>query len=841
MTRLWGWLVGLFSASVRRQLIWGVALVHAAMMTLFVADLTVKQHEFLVDSQVDQAQSLAETLSVTAITPMLSSDLSGLQELMVAVAKYPGVVHVMAVHRSGKILAHSDPARRGQYVGDLPKFSATAQGKGQILSQTDGLVDVVTPVMANQQRLGWVRVGVGPSSAAARLESISRSGLLYTLLAIGVGVLLAWILGWRLTRRLSELAKVADSVRAGSLTHRANALGADELSHLANAFNFMLDTLETRVHNERQLQVELSAEKELAQVTLASIGDAVITTNQTAHITFMNAVAERLTGWNGEDAVGHAVGEVFCLIDGATHEPLPNPVDRVQSHAATRLEHGQPPEDGAWPGAVAPTEGLMLARSGQELAVESSAAPIFAPDGEVLGGVLVFRDVSEKHKIQQRLQWQAGHDPLTGLPNRVLLADRFARALDRARRQSTRLAVCMLDLDQFKPVNDTYGHEAGDELLVQTAQRLTQELRGIDTLCRLGGDEFVILFEDVEDSSTLYRALERILLLLAEPFDVDGHRISVSASVGMTVFPLDDSDSDTLMRHADQAMYVAKQSGRNRYHLFDVSQDLQMQSTRQTLERVRQALHQGELRLHYQPKVNLRTHKVVGMEALLRWQHPQEGLVPPLQFLPLVEQSDVIVDIGEWVTEQALIQMACWRELGDAWPVSVNIAARHFQRHDFLERLKHILARHPSVAPSMLEFEILESVALGDIHAMNALMTNCQQLGISFSLDDFGTGYSSLSYLKHLPVQTLKIDQSFVRNMREDKDDLALVGAVVNIAHQFGRQVVAEGVETVEQGQQLLSLGCEIVQGYGIARPMPPEAVLGWVQHYEMTKQPEGV
>jgi len=841
MSHLLQWLASVFSASVRRQLIWGVALVHAAMMTLFVADLTVKQHEFLVDSQVDQAQSLAETLSVTAITPMLSSDLSGLQELVMAVAKYPGVLHVMAVHSSGKILAHSEPVRRGQYVVDLPQFAGAVPGQGQILAQTDELVDVVTPVMANQQRLGWVRVGVGQSKAAARLESISRSGVLYTALAIAVGVLLAWVLARRLTRRLSGLAQVADSVRTGSLALRAGASGTDELSHLAKAFNFMLDALEARVHTERQLQTELSAEKELAQVTLASIGDAVITTDQCAHITFMNAAAEKLTGWRNDDVQGRAVGEIFHLLDVLTREPVPEPVARVLALAAAQTGQDPEPPDSAWPSAAVPGEGLLLSRSGQEASVESSVSPIFAPDGEVLGCVLVFRDVSEKHKIQHRLQWQAGHDALTGLPNRILLADRFARALDRARRQNTQLAVCMLDLDQFKPVNDTYGHEAGDALLVQTAQRLTQELRGIDTLCRLGGDEFVILFEDVEDSATLHGALARILALLAEPFDVGGHRIGVSASIGMTVFPSDDSDADTLMRHADQAMYVAKQSGRNRYHLFDVSQDLQMQSARQTFERVRQAVRDGELCLHYQPKVNLRTGDVVGFEALLRWQHPQDGLVPPLKFLPLVEQTDVIVDIGEWVTEQALTQMARWRQQGNTWPVSVNIAARHFQRSDFLERLKSTLARHAEVAPSMLEFEILESVALGDIRAMNVLMASCQQLGIAFSLDDFGTGYSSLSYLKHLPVQTLKIDQSFVRNMRDDKDDLALVGAVINIAHLFGRQVLAEGVETPAQGQQLLALGCETVQGYGIARPMPPDEVPGWVAHYLATDRPADV
>jgi EAL domain-containing protein (putative c-di-GMP-specific phosphodiesterase class I) len=284
-------------------------------------------------------------------------------------------------------------------------------------------------------------------------------------------------------------------------------------------------------------------------------------------------------------------------------------------------------------------------------------------------------------------------------------------------------------------------------------------------------------------------------------------------------------------------MYVAKQTGRNRFQQFDVSQDRQMESARQTIERVRQALLHDELCLFYQPKVNLRTGEVIGFEALLRWQHPQDGLVPPLSFLPQVEQSDVIIEIGEWVIDQVLTQLAQWRAQGQTWPVSVNLAARHFQSHGFMSRLQAVLARHSTVPPGMLEFEILESVALADVTAMNELMAHCQALGISFSLDDFGTGYSSLSYLKHLPAHTLKIDQSFVRNMRDDHNDLALVGAIVNIAQLFDRRVIAEGVETVEQGVQLLRMGCDLAQGYGIARPMPPNEVLGWVAQYQTNSQ----
>lgn len=816
-------LAELFTLSMRRQLVWGVALVHAVMMSLFVYDLSLKQHDFLMDSQTDQAEALVQTLRVTAITPMLSSDLSGLQELVAAVGNYPGVVHVMAIHSSGKILAHSDPSHRGQYTADLARLSGSDLGHPQLLARTEGLVDVVVPVVASGQRLGWVRVGVGQSAAAVRLDSIASSGLLYTALAIVVGVVLAWWLAWHLTRRLLALSRVADTVRSGSLTVRAADQGHDELSHLARAFNFMLDALQVRAASEARLQTALHAEKELAQVTLASIGDAVIATDDQWRVTFLNAAAEKLTGWCVSEVHGLRVQEVFRLLDPATREPLIDIGSGAACLSPGAISDGRPSS----------REGLLWPRHGSEVAVESSVSPIFATDGQMLGCVLVFRDVSERHRAQLQLQWQAGHDALTQLPNRVLLADRFARAIERCRRQGTQLAVCMLDLDRFKPVNDSYGHEVGDALLVQTAQRLSHELRGVDTLCRLGGDEFVILFEDVDDSDSLHGALERILDLLSQPFEINGLRIAVSASIGMTVFPADDADTDTLMRHADQAMYLAKQSGRNRFHLFDVHQDRQMQSARQTLERVRQALHDGELRVYYQPKVNLRTASVTGFEALLRWEHPQDGLVPPMQFLPLVEQTDIIVDIGEWVIDQALQQIACWRiTCGTDWPVSVNIAARQFQRHDFLERLHAILARHPGVSPSLLEFEILESVALADIHAMKSLMSSCQQLGIRFSIDDFGTGYSSLSYLKHLPVETIKIDQSFVRTMLEDRSDLALVGAVILIAQMFSRSVIAEGVETDEQGALLLRLGCEMAQGHGIARPMPAQQVPEWIENF---------
>ncbi len=447
--------------------------------------------------------------------------------------------------------------------------------------------------------------------------------------------------------------------------------------------------------------------------------------------------------------------------------------------------------------------------------------------------VVLVRDITERQQHLENVSWQAGHDALTGLPNRMLLSDRFTRATAGALRQQCLLAVCMLDLDGFKPVNDTYGHAIGDRLLLEVSDRLNRSVRGEDTVARLGGDEFVLLLGDLQDITEIELMLQRIQAAVGAPYAIDGHSIGVSASIGVTVYPLDDADPDTLLRHADLAMFEAKRAGRNRHEMFNVAQDQQGQSYRQLAQRVQQALENAEMRLFYQPKVNMRTGEVVGMEALIRWQHPERGLVAPMEFLPLVEQTQVMVDIGDWVMHEALKQVALWSSAGRHWPVSVNIAPRHFQHPDFLARLKAILAQHSGVPPHMLELEIVESAALGDVLHMGQLIVDCQRdPGVRFALDDFGTGYSSLTYLKRLPVDTLKIDQSFVRDILSDQEDLALVKGVISLATVFKRALVAEGVESAAHGALLLRLGCDVAQGYGISRPMPGAEVLPWSERY---------
>ncbi len=447
--------------------------------------------------------------------------------------------------------------------------------------------------------------------------------------------------------------------------------------------------------------------------------------------------------------------------------------------------------------------------------------------------IVLARDVTDRRQRMDEVSWQAGHDALTGLPNRALLSDRFTRAMASTQRQQCLLAVCMLDLDGFKPVNDSFGHEAGDQLLVEVSARLLRAVRAEDTVARLGGDEFVLLLGDLKDIAEAELMLRRIQTAMAAPYLIQSESVLISASIGVALYPLDESDADTLLRHADLAMYQAKDEGRNRHHIFDVALDKEGLNHRQQIERIKQAFESKEFRVYYQPKINMRTGKVVGMEALLRWQHPDQGVVRPLEFLPLVEHASLIVDIGEWVIEEALQQIQRWSAQGQLWPIGVNIAARHFQHPEFLARLKGILARHPEVPPGMLEMEIVESAALGDIQHVGRLILACQQeLGVKFALDDFGTGYSSLTYLKRLATNTLKVDQSFVRDMLDDQEDLALVEAVVSLATVFNRSIVAEGVETPEHGIMLMRLGCDVAQGDSIAPAMEAGLIWAWAGQF---------
>jgi len=486
-------------------------------------------------------------------------------------------------------------------------------------------------------------------------------------------------------------------------------------------------------------------------------------------------------------------------------------------------------EKGHWYGEV-----WNRRKNGEVYAEMQTISAVRDASGRVSHYVSLFTDITALKMHEQQLERMAHFDALTGLPNRALLADRLHQAMHNMQRRDQLLAIAYLDLDGFKLINDRDGHDAGDQLLMAVSNRMKQALREGDTLARIGGDEFVAVLVDLPDVPACVPLLARLLVAAAEPLVFEGKTLQVSASLGVTFYPqTDDIDAEQLQRQADQAMYQAKLSGKNRYHVFDAEQDRSLRGHHESLEHIRHALAHGELVLHYQPKVNMRTGQVVGVEALIRWQHPQRGLLVPGQFLPVIESHSLAVDVGEWVIHTALRQIRTWRTLGLELPVSVNVGARQLQQRDFVASFQHILDQHPDVKPACLALEVLETSAIQDIAGVTEVIEQCRKLGVMFALDDFGTGYSSLTYLKRLPVALLKIDQSFVRDMLDDPDDLAILKGVIGLAQAFKREVIAEGVETVAHGTALLQLGCELAQGYGIARPMPAAEIPAWVATWQ--------
>ncbi len=571
--------------------------------------------------------------------------------------------------------------------------------------------------------------------------------------------------------------------------------------------------------------------RELAEASLMQKADALLRSNAELEQLAMVFTHAR-EGVSITDVSGSIlkVNDAFCRLSGYAREELVGQNPRILSSGRQPAEFYAQMwtallDQGHWSGEI------WNRRKNGELFVEQlTISAVCDSTGRALRYVALFTDVTVQKAQQRELEQMAHYDALTALPNRSLLADRLQQSVAQALRRGARLAVVALDLDGFKSINDRYGHDAGDRLLVAVSGRMNDMLREGDTLARMGGDEFVAVLVDLPEVESCLPLLDRLLEAAAEELMIDDYRMQVSASLGVTFYPQDEAiDAEQLLRQADQAMYQAKLLGKNRYHLFDAAQDRAVRGRHESLDRIRKALEQSEFVLHYQPKVNMRSGCTVGVEALIRWQHPELGLLAPIEFLPLVENHPFAVELGDWVIDTALAQIAAWRAGGLDLAVSVNVGARQLQQKDFVVRLRAKLAACPQVPSGLLELEVLETSALEDIDQVSRVIKDCLEFGVCFALDDFGTGYSSLTYLKRLPAQTLKIDRSFVRDMLHDRDDLAILEGVLGLAAAFRRQPLAEGVETAAHGELLLDLGCELAQGYHIARPMPAEAIPAWV------------
>ncbi|MGA0612712.1 EAL domain-containing protein [Caldimonas sp. KR1-144] len=568
------------------------------------------------------------------------------------------------------------------------------------------------------------------------------------------------------------------------------------------------DITERRMAEDRQ---------RLSSHLVQHLHEGLVITDAQCRILHVNPAYTRLTG----TARDELIGSVPALL-AATDPSRPDELDALRGDVRNALAEG-----GVWRGEL-----VAIRRNGERYTQQTTVSVVRGASGEIEHHVMAVSDITTARQHREQLERLAHYDPLTELPNRVRLATLLREAIAAADRDGHWLAVAYLDLDHFKPLNDQFGHDAGDRLLAELAGRLRATLRGHDVVARLGGDEFVLLMRTTSLAECA-QGLQRVLQSVTQPYTVGMPRAwHVTASIGVTVYPLDRADADTLLRHADHAMYGAKQAGRNQVQFFDPELDRQTIARREAALRIEHALDAGEFCLYYQPKVDMQRREVLGFEALLRWQRPHYGLLPPAEFLPLVENAELAVKLGDWVLNEALRQLGHWTEQGHRFSLSVNVSGRHLQHPNFAERLRELLEEHDPLLARRLELEVLETAALADLGRTSQVMDRCRTLGVRFALDDFGTGYSQLTYLRELPVDSMKIDRSFVHGMLTSSADLAIVEGVIALSRTFGCTVIAEGIESAAQARALVAAGCVVGQGYGIAGPMPAAAVPEWVEAY---------
>jgi len=555
----------------------------------------------------------------------------------------------------------------------------------------------------------------------------------------------------------------------------------------------------------KSTEAALFAEQERARVTLNSIGDAVLTTDMAGNITYLNVVGEKMTGWSREEAAGRPLADVFHILDGITRHPSRSPAELALTENKT----------------VGMAAGVVLVRrDGSEVGIEDSAAPIHDRDGKVIGAVLVFHDVTASREMMEKTAHLARYDFLTELPNRSLLNERFTQAIALGRRHRRRAAVLFLDVDRFKHVNDSLGHAMGDKLLLSVAGRLLACVRASDTVSRQGGDEFIVLLPDIERPQDAGRFAAKILAALALPHRIDGEELHVTMSIGIGLYPDDGQDVDSVIKSADTAMYHAKESGRNNYQFFTQDMNTRVVERLSIEGSLRGALERGEFSLHYQPKINLDSGALIGTEALIRWRHPLRGTILPEQFIPVAEECGLIVPIGDWVLREACRQAKAWTDAGlEAVPVAVNISAVQLRDKDFLESVRGVLAE-TGLEPRWLELELTESVLMQDAESAGRTLQALKAIGVQLALDDFGTGYSSLSYLTQFPIDTLKIDQSFVHRMLLNTSDASMISTVISMGKNLNQRVIAEGVETKQQLRFLQARLCTEGQGYYFSHPL---------------------
>ena len=787
------WFQSVFTKTLRRRLIWSVAFIHAVMMALFVWDLTNRQKDILLDGQADRAIALAESIAASSAGWVAARDYFGLQEIIAAQSQYPELLFAMIVDDHGRILAHTDPSRAGQYLADLPTVSSPS-----LITKQANLVDAVSPIFLGETPVGWVRVGLGQKITAEKMASMVQDGLIYTLSAILIGSLIAWIMGTNLTRRLARIQHSAELITSGDISHRVDITGEDEVSRVADAFNSMLDSL---AKSHQALRVS----EERFNYAVSATDDGIWDWNLSTGAIYFSPKWKSMLGYQDDELANQFT----------SWERLLEPRDLKQIHALIDdCLNGKKNKFAI--------EFRMKHKRGHWINILSQGALIFDENNQPIRIVGRQTNITEQKEKQEAIWRQANYDSLTQLPNRNMFLDILPRELSLAQRNHQNVWVMFLDLDGFKEINDTLGHQNGDLLLRMVADRLKSALRQSDLLARLGGDEFVIILPGIETVTAIDTVANNVIRLFLNPFMLNDQNIHITTSIGIASYPSDAQSVSDLMKFADQSMYAAKNKGKSNYVYFTPELQKDAKARISLISALREAITAQQFELYYQPIINLKTNEIEKAEALIRWNHPEKGLISPYSFIPIAEETGLIVDLGQWVFEAALKQLQAWNNsFRTPIKICINVSPRQFKtkNENHFKWIEQLADR--GIQGKDIVLEITEGLFLSKNKVVDKRLIQLRDAGIQVAIDDFGTGYSSLAYLKEFDIDYLKIDQSFVRKMQAHSSEEMISEAIVVMAHKLGLGVIAEGVEEPEQAQLLLNMGCDCAQGYLYSEPVP--------------------
>jgi diguanylate cyclase (GGDEF)-like protein/PAS domain S-box-containing protein len=799
--------------SVRGRMVAGVILLHAVLMGLVVSDMVTRQRDFMHNQIAREGQSLNQTLAVNAASWLISNDLNGLDELTDSLKSVAYLRLALVLDDQGKVRASTDAGLFNLVLDDpvsaqMIQILNSGKAGAQYQLWHDGMIDSIAEIKSGGQRIGYARVMLDAAPIQSELDAVTHKGMLYTLAAIILGGIIAWLLVRTITYRLNLLSRAADEIASGNLTVSLPAtFGRDEVSRLTRDFAEMAQALERDVAERMQMEANLFEEKERAQVTLNSIGDSVITTDTAGKITFLNPVAETMTGWSNQEAQGQELEAVFRIINETTRKTVENPVKRAlrENRIVGLANHT-----------------VLIRRDGKELNIEDSAAPIRNRHGEIIGVVLVFNDVSEKHMLTLQLSYQARHDSLTGLVNRGEFEFQLAELINSAATLHHAHALLYLDLDQFKVINDTCGHSVGDQLLRELATMLKEQVRGTDTLARLGGDEFGVLLGNCPMAKAMTIANDLLEAVKAFRFEWEEKTFTVGASIGLVEITESSGTAARMLSAADTACYAAKDTGRNRVQVYQPD-DVEMARRHGEMHwvaRIAKAFEKERFQLYYQPIIALepRENEAAHFEILIRMLDENNQIVPPNSFIPAAERYNLMRSIDRWVIANTFNWLVANPELDIV--CAINLSGQSIGDEQFLHFVFNQF-KGTGVPPSKVCFEITETAAIANLAKATDFIEELKAIGCLFSLDDFGSGLSSFSYLKNLPVDYLKIDGVFVKDMVNNPIDSAMVEAINNIGQVMGIKTIAEYAENSATLHKLESIGVNYAQGYVIAMPAP--------------------